>query len=80
MSHLSHAFLSASGGNNVVGHCLRWQPACGAARVCGCHCMQDSLASAYCRFFGNEPALPSRLVPRSDSHFFGHASLETRKV
>ena len=79
MSHLSHAFLSASGGNDVVGHSLGWQPAGGAAGVGSRHCRQQSLGLAHCRFPGNEPALPSHLVPRTHCHLFGHANLETRK-
>ena len=77
-SHLSHAFLSAGGGNDVVGHSLRWQPAGGAARVGSRHCTQNSHASAYCRFLGDEPALPHP-VPRTHHHSFGHANPERRE-
>ena len=79
MSHLAHAFLSASGGNNVVGHCLRWQPAGGAARVGSRHYTQHSLGSASCHFLGSEPALASHLVPRTHCHLSGHATLKTRE-
>ena len=58
MPHLPHAFCCASGRNDVVGHCLRWQPARGAARVCGCHCTQHSRGSAYYLCLGDNAALP----------------------